>query len=287
MTDSYYDKKVLSVSSVRQFAQNGARALDDWKGVYPFFENNDALLVGQYFHAGIQDFLTDSDKNVALLRNTTPELFAKTGKKGLLAKYVLAEHMVEILSQSDIAVWIYKALNNPDVFDGFVEQGLDGTVDNIAIKGKPDVFVADRKEKVVYAFDFKSSAKYNNDGYDWGEDINGKRAFSSVAWHNDKLFPWQAGVYRELLRQNGYADYKIVYRYIVMTKEKEPRLDVWTITDKAMDEGFKDFRVNLTLADAYIKGELEAPVVKDGSAWFNRRTQKTGNSLVADAETSD
>ena len=47
----YYADHTLSVSSVRLFAQNPARALADWNGEYPWFDGDGtALELGRAFH---------------------------------------------------------------------------------------------------------------------------------------------------------------------------------------------------------------------------------------------
>lgn len=46
----------------------------------------------------------------------------------------------------------------------------------------------------------------------------------------DKMFPRQVDVYRHLMQTNGYRDYHVNYHYLVITKEKVPRLNVFDIS---------------------------------------------------------
>ena len=85
----YYETKMLSVSSVKLFAQNPARALDDWNGVYKWFSNKQELNFGNYVHSGIQDALENTDKYLKEFINNTPDMFTKTGT--LLSKFRLAD----------------------------------------------------------------------------------------------------------------------------------------------------------------------------------------------------
>ncbi|WP_025021409.1 hypothetical protein [Ligilactobacillus equi] len=124
-------------------------------------------------------------------------------------------------------------------------------------------------------------------GIEWGELLDGTRSRTSVVWHVDKLFPVQAGTYRQLLQDNGYSDYEIDYTYIVATKESSPRIDVWSITDEAMDKGLDIFLENLVLANDYITGKQTAPVVYDDSPWAHKLTLKTPNKLVAEVLEED
>ena len=54
----YYADHTLSVSSVRLFAQNPARALADWNGEYPWFDGDgNALELGRAFHQMMEAML--------------------------------------------------------------------------------------------------------------------------------------------------------------------------------------------------------------------------------------
>ena len=64
--DNYYQTKMLSVSSVRLFAQNPARALADFTGQCPWFDNLKALPLGSAFHDMLERAIryTCNKKNV-------------------------------------------------------------------------------------------------------------------------------------------------------------------------------------------------------------------------------
>lgn len=296
MSELYYDKKMLSVSSVRLFVQNPKRALDHWNEVEDWFADRKPLIYGSYVHAGLEDFIKDSDKALTEIRENEPSLYKKVAKTGanagkllLYSEYEQAGHVLDVLKSSDIVQWIYaKAHDKTGRYATYVEQPFEGKLNGIGFKGKPDVFVVDKDKKIIYMFDYKTSSYYDPSGNDWGTDVSGTRTYGNVAWHAEKLFPWQAGAYRELMRQNGFEDYKIDYRYIVATKEKEPRIDIWAIDDQAMDEGLSAFSSGLIVSNGYVSGTIEAPLVADHSPWFNKQTQKQGNLLsVGSAVISD
>ena len=145
----------------------------------------------------------------------------------------------------------------------------------------------DDKNKNIHCIDFKTSRPYAQNGIEWGTMLDGSQKKTSVAWHVEKLFPVQAGVYRQLLQDNGYSDYKIDYTYIVMTKETSPRIDIWNITDKAMNKGLDIFFENLVLANKYITGQVVAPIIFDDSAWAHEKSLERPNVLLADLEEDD
>ena len=279
MTDYYADKK-LSFSTVRQFAQNPQRALDAWNGVMPWFTDDSALLYGSYVHARLQDALENRTDNAHLnaLKDAEPALFKKDGN--LYAKYEQADTVASVILASDLVQWVRSKYAEPDQFDILVEQGLSGEIEGIPFKGKPDVVVVDKLNKRVFVFDFKTSKLYPANGMDWISTFDNQRVYDSVALDSAKLFAWQAGVYIELLKQNGYADYEFQSRYIVATKQDVPRLDVWTISKDDWESGLDYVKTFTRMAQRYIDGELTAPVIADSSPWYNLRTHGSGNRLT-------
>lgn len=279
MTDYYADKK-LSFSTVRQFAQNPQRALDAWQDIMPWFTDDSALLYGSYVHARIQDALENRTDNAHLnaLKNDEPALFKKDGN--LYAKYEQADTVSSIILSSDLVQWVQSRYNEPENFDIIVEQGLTGELDGVPFKGKPDVVVVDKAHKRVFVFDFKTSKAYPANGMDWITTFDGQRVYDSVALDSAKLFAWQAGIYIELLKQNGYADYEFQSRYIVATKQDVPRLDVWTIAKDDWEAGLDYVKTFTRMATRYINGDVTAPVVADSSPWYNLRTHGSGNRLT-------
>ncbi|HJG66986.1 MAG TPA: PD-(D/E)XK nuclease-like domain-containing protein [Staphylococcus ureilyticus] len=278
----YYETKMLSVSSVKLFAQNPARALDDWNGVYKWFSNKQELNFGNYVHSGIQDALEDTDKYLKEFMNETPDMFTKAGT--LLAKFRLADTVLNKFLSSATFKELLEARN---IYKMFVEKPFMSEYQGIRYKGKIDLMFIDDKNKNIHCIDFKTSRPYAQNGIEWGTMLDGSQKKTSVAWHVEKLFPVQAGVYRQLLQDNGYSDYKIDYTYIVMTKETSPRIDIWNITDKAMNKGLDIFFENLVLANKYITGQAVAPIIFDDSAWAHEKSLERPNVLLADLEEDD
>jgi hypothetical protein len=276
----YYDLKTLSFSTVRQFAQNPQRALDAWHGIEPWFTDDSALLYGSYVHAQIQDALElrEDHAHLKALAENEPALFKKDGN--LYAKYYQAEIVADTIVSSDIVKWVQDKATHPDRFELHIEEGLLGKIEGTDFKGKPDVFLVDKVKKTVIVLDFKTSKPYSATGQDWITTIDGQRIYDNIAWDNSKLFAWQGAVYIELLKQNGYSDYKFVSRYIVATKQDVPRLDVWTMTPASLKDGLDYVKTYTRSAVKYLSGEITAPAIADGSAWFNRRTHGSGNKLT-------
>lgn len=296
----YYNTKMLSVSSVRLFQQNPARALADWTGQHAWFEDDTALLYGRYVHAAMQDYMTEGETHYQdIIRgemkrmNDDPKDDHKIYKKNgdYYASYATMDKAINVLKNCKIISYFYKHLHD-DRFDPIVEVGLIGTLHedgekDLRFKGKPDLLIVDKEKQCIYAFDYKTSKTYDPSGMGYAVDINTlQKGWINLAWSVQKAFPWQAGTYRELIRQSGayYADYPITYRYLVVTKEKVPRLDVWTISNEAMDQGFKAFAKAAFKAQKYITGEEDAELRLDDSNFFNLQTQVEGNQLGADRD---
>lgn len=297
LTDkNYYTTKMLSVSTVRLFAQNPARALADFKEQVPWFENSNALLIGGLFHFMLEKAVAlvqrSEAPNVQMARKDAMDmtltklmskltddpqyqvLFTRNGK--FRAEPSRIPEWFKVIWQSEpmtpvITTAYNHAHGQDDLQYVLTEVPLQSTLRGIPYKGKPDLLVINIAQKVITAYDYKTSHPFAPYGMDYVTDIYGNRNYMNVAWSREKLFPWQAGVYRQLLWDNGYADYKIHYHYLVITKELVPRLTVFNITSSAMDQGFAEFTQALIQANEYIKTQ-RAPLIQDGSAFANRAT---------------
>lgn len=310
--DNYYQTKMLSVSSVRLFAQNPARALADFTGQCPWFDNLKALPLGSAFHDMLERAIryTCNKENVEQTFNEVkddnwPEILAKRAEEYAADKVEremctsddykdIRKKNGELTAEaSKVSIWFHIMWNSDVMQDAAVRAMLSTKDDNIEVipekpfigsyksegqeiryKGKPDLFIVDHEAKQIDAFDYKTSHPFDPSGMDWGDDIQGNHRYMPIEWMAEKLFPWQAGVYRQLLWDNGYKDYQIRYRYLVITKEKTPRLNVFTISDESMDEGYSQFCDWLVRAHGYIIGDLEAPLIQDGSKYANMQTYK-------------
>ena len=309
--ENYYKTKMLSVSTVKNFARNPQRALADYNGETPWFSKSVDLPLGTAMHDMLEKamrFVTDGQKlkeafksdsnswqtgfiNLAAeqaINEVVDEIETKdeyellrTKKGALIAKAKQVPNYFKFIWNSPIMqMAILKAMVgvNNERYEAVLEAPLvglytDGEV-KIKFKGKPDMFIVDHQNKVIEAFDYKTSKPFDSSGFEWGEDIHGNRGYMPVEWEANKLFPWQAGVYRELLKQNGYRDYQVEYRYLVITKEKVPRFNIFRISDESMDLGYREFCDELVKAYGYINGDLEAPLVQDGSQYANEQSHQ-------------
>lgn len=324
--ENYYQTRMLSVSTVRQFAQNPQRALANFKGEQPWFSDNKALPLGTALHDMLEQAMKyvknknnlehafSKDKSnwqldllktaeIEAQKSVLDEMYSldnyaiiRTKKGALIADAKQIPELFSIIWNSDdIKLAALKAMVSITekekryaiaVEQPFVGLYVEGN-NSIKYKGKPDLFVVDHKHKEIDAYDYKTSKTFSPSGYEWGTNIYGKRSYMPVEWEVEKLFPWQAGVYRELLRQNGYVDYQINYKYLVVTKEKTPRFNVFKISDASMDEGFEQFSEYLVRAYKYIKGDLKAPLTQDGSSFANKLSQKAPLEFTSEPYIAD
>ena len=113
LEDNYYGVKMLSVSSVKKFLQNPARALDDWNGVFPWFSKSteQALIYGNYVHSAIQDALENTDVHLKEFAEAHPSLYKKDGT--LYAKYSEADSVAKIYINSKPFQDLLKYINEP------------------------------------------------------------------------------------------------------------------------------------------------------------------------------
>lgn len=281
LQNEYYDIKMLSVSSVKKFLQNPLRALDDWNGVFPWFSESStqALIYGNYVHSAIQDALEETDEHLNEFKEEHPSMFKKDGT--MYAKYNEADIVANAYLNSKAFQNLVKYIHEPNK-ELFVEKAFQSVYQGVPYKGKLDVMIVDKKLKKVHCIDFKTSRTYPSSGIDWYTTYNGDKTKGQVIWDVTKLYPVQAGVYRNLLNQNGYEGYDVEYSYIVLTKEKTPRIDVWKISDKAMDKGFDIFKQALVDANTYITEDVPVPAINDDSEWAKRRTWDNPNVLVVE-----
>lgn len=310
--DNYYETKMLSVSIVRQFAQNPKRALDSYNGKFPFFdEKTTALPLGTAFHDMLENAINlakdkefidslpkdDTDwilNGLSLIEQKAIDIIFEQmqnepkynnirTKKGLLtADAKRVPEWFKLLWNSEpmknIALKAILSTNN-NAISVHTEMPFvstyHGTFDEIKYKGRIDLYIVDKKKKIIDAYDYKTSKPFDPSGIDWGTDIDGNHTRMPVEWTVEKLFPWQAGVYRHLLQDNGYQDYTVKYHYLVITKEKTPRLTIFNISSESMDEGYSQFCDWLVKANEYIKGNIEAPLIQDGSQYANQQTHSS------------
>lgn len=308
--DNYYQKKMLSVSSVRQFAQNPARALAAFNGEFPWFDNDTALLLGSAMHdmlekamnyvlnqeninkalenrknknwlIGLINLAKESAINAVLDEMNNDEKYNNIRKKrgGLIADAARIPDLFSIIWDSNVMKNVaIKAVvsSKTDEIVVFTEEPFIGHYRkddlDIPFKGRPDLFVVNYKNKIIDAYDYKTSKPFDPSGFEWGTDINGERKYLPVEWSVEKLFPWQAGTYRELLWQNGFDGFKVNYQYLVVTKEKTPRLSVFDISQESMDLGYQQFTKNLVKANDYILDKKNPPLIQDGSAFANQKS---------------
>lgn len=293
----YYADHTLSVSSVRLFAQNPARALADWNGEYPWFDGDgNALELGRAFHQMMEDMLTfvkehaddaDADTLRQQAYDTAEKSLGDELKKDKQYQPLLTKAGALRADTKRLFVWV-KALWFSTAVDPlidfamvhdekmrlFIEKPFKSTYQDVTYKGKLDAFTLDAHKGVIDAYDYKTSKPFPISGKDWGTDVFGHRRYMPVEWTVEKLFPWQAGVYRQLLRDNGCEKYTIRYHYLVVSKQDVPRIDVFEITPESMDLGFEQFAEWLVKADRYIAGVEEAPLVMDDSNFVHEKTQK-------------
>lgn len=317
---NYYQTKLLSISSVKLFAQNPARALADFTGQFSWSDDLTTFPLNLAFHDMVEqaikyicneEIIANASKNLKddswipkilnfaeknASKNVIKEMLEtdkysklRTAKEKLISKAEKIPIWFHILWNSDIMknVGIQAMLSTQNEnIDIITEKPFVGVYESdnqkIKYKGKPNLFIVNRKQKLIDVFDYKLSLPFDSSGYDWGKDITGKHQYMPIEWTVEKLFPWQAGVYRQLLWDNGYKDYQIRYKFLVITKEETPRLNVFSISKESMDEGYSQFKYYLILAHGYVSGELkDPPLIQDGSKFANMQSYKHPLNFVS------
>lgn len=259
---NYYDKatdyEYMSFSLFKNFLANPARAMADLKDEYPWFDDNKALLVGNYLHS----YFEGKEAHQKFI-DANPELFSTRGasKGQLKTDFMLAQQMIDrLLAEPQFVASIDRAVDR--------EVIVTGTINEVPWKGKIDAL--DVENGLFY--DFKTVKSLVDDGAVWD---NEKR--ERVTFIQSRRYDMQMAIYSELLQQQYGKEFTPVI-WAVSKDKKEQLAKPYIITEATMEEALDDV-INLQqdVLD-YINGSKQPELVDDGSPFYNKVHRVTNQS---------
>lgn len=213
------NKKYMSVSQFKDFAGTYGQLACEFTAMEKLEERweeeeTTALLVGSYVDAYFEGTL---DK----FKAEHPNLFKKTGDKGLLKDYVKADEIIARIKRDS---YFMKYMS------GQKQVIMTGKLFGTEWKIKIDSFIPD-----VAIVDLKVMASITD--LKWVKDI-GYLDFVRF-WGYDI----QGAIYQEIVRQN--TGKKLPFYIAGATKEKEPDIQIIHITDNYLQEALYKVEMNM------------------------------------------
>lgn len=260
--ENYYskevDKQYLSFSSFKNFISNPARALADLNGEYPWFDDDKALLIGNYLHS----YFEGGEAHDRFKRENADKILSSRGvsKGKLKSEFEIAQKMIDrLLAEPQFAKQMDLAYRS--------EQIISGEIEGVMWKGKVDRL--DLDNGVFY--DFKTVKTLVDDGAIWDNELRQR-----VPFIISRKYHLQMAIYAELLYQNFGMEFTPVIWAV--SKEKEPLAKPYIITKNTLNEALNEV---IALQDEVIKwrdGLEEAPLLNDGSLFYNYKHRITDQS---------
>lgn len=268
--ENYYskesDREYMSFSLYKNLKANPARALADLREEYPWFEDNKALLIGQYVHT----YFESAEAHRSFIEENKKELISSQGKtKGeLKSEYVSAGKMIKRLEKEEA----FK-LSLADTEREYIVKGVlksydeNGEIHDVKWKGKLDAVDFENG----YFYDFKTVKTLIDDGSVWNNEYRARVNFI-LNRHYDE----QMAIYAELL----YQMFGKVFRPVIwaVSKEKEPLVKPYLITQPTLDNALERVKMSQLEAVSYRDGVIEAPLINDGSNYYNMKHRITEDS---------
>lgn len=252
--ENYYDKETdyqyLSFSIFKQFLANPARAAADLSGEYPWFDDETALLVGNYLHSYFeseeahQQFIADN-----------PIMFSSRGntKGQLKTDFVVAKKMIDRLL---VEPQFVTSLDNAPLR----EVIITGTINNVPWKGKVDAL--DVENGLFY--DFKTVKSLVDDGSVWDNERRERVTFIEA-----RRYDMQMAIYSELLQQTYGKEFTPII-WAVSKDKKEPLAKPYIITEMTMEEALDEVISLQNEVLEYRDGLKKLKLVNDGSPYYNK-----------------
>lgn len=268
--ENYYskesDREYMSFSLYKNLKANPARALADLREEYPWFEDNKALLIGQYVHT----YFESPDAHQSFIEENKDDLISSQGKtKGeLKSEYVSAGKMIKRLEKEKA----FK-MSLADTEREYIVQGIlrsydeNGEIHDVKWKGKLDAVDFENG----YFYDFKTVKTLVDDGAVWNSEYRARINFI-LNRHYDE----QMAIYAELL----YQMFGKVFKPVIwaVSKEKEPLVKPYLITQPTLDNALERVKMSQLEAVGYRDGIVEAPLINDGSNYYNMKHRITEDS---------
>lgn len=216
-------KKYMGVSQFKAFEKCPAEAIAEIDGKYKR-QATTSLLVGSYVDAHFEGTLD-------LFKAQHPELFKRDGS--LKSEYVKAEKIINRIERDDMFM---------EYMSGKKQVIMTGNIAGVDVKIKIDSLLPDKLVDLKIMRDFEPIYKNEQGRLPWYE-----------AWKYDL----QGAVYQEIYRQN--TGKKLPFYLVAATKEDEPDIGIWHMSDEVMQFELGIFTEAAPLYDAMKNGTIEAP----------------------------
>ena len=239
----YYDPREayihMHASTFKNFLFNGeAEALANMAGTYNIFDDDKALLVGNFLHS----YFESPQAHQAFIYEH-PEIISQRGKtKGdLKTEFKVAQKMIKRIEADPVIMALVNGA--PDK-----EYVIDGSINGVDWRGKLDAVNLEEQ----YFIDFKTVRSLKEFhgliGGEWSDYYNEyENFFISRGYHI------QMAAYQEMLRQMTGKEFEV---YIVaVSKEDEPLADIYKIEQETLDRGMREILANQDHIVRLINGE--------------------------------
>ncbi len=226
-SENYFSKEnninFMGSSQFKSFLSCEASALAELTGEFPR-EETTALLVGSYVDAHFEGTL-----DIFVAKH--PELFKKTGDRGLLKDYAKADEIIQRIERDEMFMK-YMA--------GDSQVIMTGEIAGVPFKIKIDSYhegkaIVDLKCMRDFEPQWDNGVKKNFIDY-WRYDI-------------------QAGIYQEIVRQN--TGKKLPFIIAAATKEKATNIGLFEIPQDVLDMALMEVVDKVPRFDAIKRGEVE------------------------------
>lgn len=241
------EKIHMSPTRVFKFMKNPARALDDYNGIYPWWEgDNTPLLYGTMVH----NLAEGAEATFGFTEDELSQVVSSAGKtKGQIkATYKEAEFVGQALRE-----YVENNINGPHTFEQVIEIE-DTTEDDHAI----DVLLTGRADLVTdnAVYDFKTVA---------GQDFDGFIKYGSFRDERQREYMMQVTYYAMAL---GKKEAHIIY---VKKHKDTPFIYDYKLTTEDMYDAWSKYQDELGKAIEIVAGVRDADAINDGSQWAYKK----------------
>lgn len=233
--ENYYsqeaNKEYMSVSQFKDFFGTYGRLGCEFTAMEKLEERweeeeTTALLVGSYVDAHFEGTLER-------FKAEHPNIFKKTGDKGLLKDYVKAEEIIARIERSEYFMKYMsgqkQVIMTGELFGAKWKIKIDSYIPNVAIVDLK-VMASITELKWVKDIGYLDFVRY------WGYDMQG-------------------AIYQEIVRQN--TGKKLPFYIAAATKEKEPDIRIIHVTDNYLQEALNVVGANMSRVLRVKSGETE------------------------------
>lgn len=218
------DQKYMSYSQFKDFDKCPAYAMAKIKGEWKD-EESDALLVGSYVDAWLDDFMNGMDQFV-ISKAEHPQIYTQKGE--LKANFKLADDICNIIQKDE---YLYNQLK------GKRQQIITGNIAGVQFKGKIDSLLDDA---IIDGKVLKDCADV------W---LDGKKQPFYMA----NRYDIQAAIYQTIYKQ--MTGKKLPFRLAVVTKEKVPDKRIFEFSDQTIEDALQEIIAKAPVYQAIKEGK--------------------------------